>query len=49
MKLYIFILCALVCYGFSAENDENYKCTCKSGVCTNIPSDGNYYLTSFCD
>ena len=25
-------------------------CTCNSnGMCTNIPADNNYYLTSFCD
>ena len=24
-------------------------CTCESNMCTNIPADGKYYLTSFCD
>jgi len=27
----------------------SYACTCVSNMCTNIPADGNYYLTSFCD
>ena len=35
--------------GALAQNQTDYTCTCKSGCCTNIPSDGNYYLTSFCD
>ena len=26
------------------------SCTCNSyNMCTNVPADGNYYLTSFCD
>ena len=27
----------------------SYGCTCSEDMCTNIPSDHKYYLTSFCD
>ena len=44
----VLVLAALV-LGALAQNQTEYTCTCKSGCCTNIPSDGLYYLTSFCD
>jgi len=28
---------------------DAYTCTCKNNMCTNIPTLGEYYLTSFCD
>ena len=40
---------ALLAGAAAAKNSTNYECTCKSGCCTDIPSDGQYYLTSFCD
>lgn len=48
MKAVAFVLLALVA-GALAQNNTDYNCGCKSGCCTTIPSDGNYYLTSFCD
>lgn len=47
MRFFLFL--ALATVALAASNATDYSCTCKSGCCTNIPSDGNYYLTSFCD
>ena len=29
--------------------DDDNSCTCSQDMCTNVPSDGMYFLTSFCD
>jgi hypothetical protein len=33
----------------TAQRAAGQSCTCVNDMCTNIPSNNEYYLTSFCD
>ena len=43
------LLAVLAGAAAAAGNSTNYECDCRGCCCHDIPSDGKYYLTSFCD
>jgi len=49
MNARLIVLAVLVAAAFASNNITDFTCNCKSSCCTYIPSDGSYYLTSFCD
>ena len=48
-----FIIAAIMMIAVASASNHtapaDYSCNCKSSCCTGVPSNGNYYLTSFCD